>query len=161
MNNTAIFPGSFDPITNGHINLIKRACNLYTNVIVGVAKDTSLKKTFFSYEERLKFVAESLKNFSGVTVKGFSGLLVDFYQAEGACSIIRGLRSTTDFGYEKQLFNVNKLLLPGVEMIFLMATKEEVYISASMVRELALLGKDISAFVPGAVVRAFKLTYGK
>src|SRR3990167_9203266 len=155
MNNTAIFPGSFDPITNGHINLIKRACNLYTNVIVGVAKDTSLKKTFFSYEERLKFVAESLKNFSGVTVKGFSGLLVDFYQAEGACSIIRGLRSTTDFGY------VNKLLLPGVEMIFLMATKEEVYISASMVRELALLGKDISAFVPGAVVRAFKLTYGK
>ena len=159
MNNTVIFPGSFDPLTNGHLNLIERASMLFTHVVVGVAKDTTGRQAIFSYEERCAFVNESLmkalNNRSNISVKGFNGLLVDFYHAESANAVIRGLRSAQDFAYEMQLANVNKKLLPTMETILLMATPEHACISASMVREIAFLGGDISAFVPMPVAKAF------
>lgn len=155
MNNKVIFPGSFDPLTNGHLDLIVRASKLFTSVVVGVAKDTTGRKAFFSYEKRIAFVRESIKKLDNVSVQGFSGLLVDFYKAESASAIVRGLRSSQDFVYELQLANVNKNLLPTIETIFLMAAHEHAYISASMVREIAFLGGDISSFVPEIVMEAF------
>lgn len=150
-----IFPGSFDPITNGHLHLIERASHLFSEVVVAVAQDTSGRKPFFSFEERLRFAQESLSSLEGVTVKGFKGLLIEFYQNEKAQAVVRGVRNTKDFEYELQLAHVNQHLLPGFETIFLPASSEHVVLSASLIREIASLGGDIHLFVPAIVEEAF------
>ena len=156
MNQKVIFPGAFDPFTNGHLNLVQRASVLFSEVIVAVAKDTTGRQPFFSFEERLHMVEASIKTIPHVVVKGFQGLLVDFYSKEQAAAVIRGIRKSTDFEYEFQVTYVNQQLLPGMETIFLTPSKASLFISATMVREIAILKGDISGFVPDAVRLAFE-----
>jgi pantetheine-phosphate adenylyltransferase len=157
MKNKAIFPGSFDPITNGHIHLIERARNIFAEVVVAVAEDTTGRTPLFSFDERLRLVQESLHSLQGVTVKGFKGLLVDFYKTERAQAVVRGVRNTKDFEYELQLAHVNHHLFNGLETVFLPASSGSLFISASMIREIAALGGNIHSFVPTVVEQAFTL----
>jgi pantetheine-phosphate adenylyltransferase len=156
MNQKIIFPGSFDPITKGHLDIIVRASALFSEVVVAVAENTTGKRTIFSFEERLRLVQESIGTMPRVSVKGFRGLLVSLYQTESAHALVRGIRSTSDFEYESQLAQINQQLLPGIETIFLSACAPYLFVSASMVREVALLGGEIDAFVPDVVAQALK-----
>jgi pantetheine-phosphate adenylyltransferase len=150
-----IFPGSFDPITHGHLDLIHRARTLFGEVIVGVAKDTTGRNPFFSFEERTQLVQTCLQGVPGVIVKPFSGLLIDFYKEESAQAIVRGLRNGKDFEYEFQLAQVNHQLLNDMETVFIVAAPQHLFISASLVREIASLGGDVRPFIPDAVVQAY------
>ena len=153
MKKMALYPGTFDPITNGHLEMVVRASVLFDEVIVAVAQDVG-RSTLFPFETRLQLAQTSLKGLPGVRVKGFKGLLVDFYQAEGAQVLVRGVRSAKDFEYEYELMQINQHLLKNVETLFLMPSQANRFISASMVREIARLGGDVSAFVPTPVLKA-------
>ena len=141
----AIYPGTFDPITNGHIDLIQRASNLFDEVIVAIAAN-SKKHPYFSLEERISLCEEVLAC-SNVSVKGFSCLLIDFAKEQNASILIRGLRAVSDFEYEFQLASMNRNLAPDIESVFLMPADEYSFISSSLVKEVASLGGDISKFV--------------
>ena len=157
INNTLIYPGSFDPITLGHLDLLHRAVNLFDNVIVAVAEGP--KKTLFSIEERIAMIEEVLKNEglqSRVTTQGFNSLLVDFMRANNARFVLRGLRTVTDFEFEFQLANVNRRMYPQIETVFLMPDEGLAYISSSLVREIASLNGDLSQFVPATIAAALK-----
>ena len=142
----AVYPGTFDPVTNGHEDLIQRASRLFDHVIVGVAQ-SSAKRPFFSLDERVDLAREVLSPYKNVTVKGFRGLLSQFVNDEQASVILRGLRAVSDFEYEFQLAGMNRRLAPGVETLFLMPSDKYLFLSATIVREIAVLGGDISAFV--------------
>jgi pantetheine-phosphate adenylyltransferase len=146
----AIYPGTFDPPTFGHLDLIERASNLFDHVVVAVGKNSS-KDPLMSIEERVQVLAELSAPFKNVTVTSFEGLLMDFAQKEGAKSIVRGLRAVADFEYEFQIAMVNRKLNPEVDSVFLMTRWEYSYLSSSVVREVAKLGGDISGLVPPAV----------
>lgn len=146
----AVYPGTFDPITNGHLDVIKRACKLFDRIIVGVARD-NYKQTLFSLEERVKLVQEVTRDIPGVEVKAFQGLLVDFVRREGACAIIRGLRAVSDFEYEFQMSIMNKKLAEEVETVFLMTATEYSFLTSSIIRQVASLGGCIRGLVPPAV----------
>ncbi|WP_107851196.1 pantetheine-phosphate adenylyltransferase [Oceanimonas marisflavi] len=150
-----IYPGTFDPITNGHLDLIERASQLFDEVIVGVAFSPS-KRPMFELEERVALVKEVVCNekLSNVTVVGFSGLLVDFAQEYNATVLVRGLRAVSDFEYEFQLANMNRRLMPTLESVFLTPAEENSFISSTLVKEVAIHGGDISQFVPDAVRKA-------
>lgn len=154
-NNRAIYPGTFDPITRGHEDIARRAAGLFAEVIVAVA-DNASKKSFFSLEERVAMVAEALADCSNVRVTSFSGLLVQFMQAQQAGVVLRGLRAVSDFEYEFQLAGMNRRLDAGIETLFLTPAEQYMFISASMVREIALLGGEVAQFVPAAVERRLK-----
>jgi pantetheine-phosphate adenylyltransferase len=142
----AVYPGTFDPITNGHEDLIQRASRLFDEVIVGVAHSQA-KRPFFSMDERVSLASEVLAPYKNVSVMGFSGLLSEFVKEQSASVILRGLRAVSDFEYEFQLAGMNRRLAPGVETLFLTPSDKYLFLSATIVREIAVLGGDISAFV--------------
>lgn len=153
MKRTAIYPGTFDPITNGHTDLVHRATRLFDRVIVAVA-DAPLKNPAFSCEERVTLAHHAFKSLATVEVCSFSNLLVDFVRDRNADVIIRGLRAVSDFEYEFQLAGMNRRLAPDIETVFLMPAEQYSYISSSLVREIAALGGNISEFVAPVVVAA-------
>jgi pantetheine-phosphate adenylyltransferase len=142
----AVYPGTFDPITNGHEDLIQRASRLFDHVVVGVAHSQS-KRPFFSLEERVTLAREVLAPYQNVSVLAFSGLLSQFVKEQSAGVILRGLRAVSDFEYEFQLAGMNRRLAPGVETLFLTPSDKYLFLSATIVREIAVLGGDIAAFV--------------
>ena len=152
---TAIYPGTFDPITNGHVDLVQRACRLFDHVIVAIAAgSSSAKAPVFTLEERVALAKEVLTGCDNIEVCGFDTLLVDFMQDKGARVIIRGLRAVSDFEYEFQLASMNRKLAPEVETVFLTPAEQFSFISSSLVREIASLGGDVSPFVHEKVATA-------
>ncbi|CAM3021583.1 pantetheine-phosphate adenylyltransferase [Vibrio diazotrophicus] len=148
-----LYPGTFDPITNGHLDLIERAANMFDEVIIAVAASPS-KQTMFTLDERVAFAREVTKHLDNVTAKGFSGLLVDFAKQEQANVLIRGLRTTVDFEYEFGLTNMYRRLMPGLESVFLTPAEEHAFISSTIVREVAIHGGNVDQFVPEVVANA-------
>ncbi|MGL6027442.1 MAG: pantetheine-phosphate adenylyltransferase [Vibrio sp.] len=148
-----IYPGTFDPITNGHLDLIERTAQMFDQVIVAIATSPS-KNTLFSLDERVDFVRAVTAHLDNVTAQGFSGLLVDFAQAQQANVLIRGLRTTVDFEYEFGLTNMYRRLMPGLESVFLTPSEEHAFISSTIVREVAIHGGNVDAFVPPLVAAA-------
>ena len=157
--NTAIYPGTFDPITNGHSDLVQRAAKLFDRVIVAIATGSG-KQPEFSIDERLALASEVLAPIEGVEVRAFDTLLVDYARECGANVILRGLRAVSDFEYEFQLASMNRHLAPEVETLFLTPAEEYAYISSSLVREIAALGGDVSPFVHENVVAALQRHLG-
>lgn len=143
---TVIYPGTFDPITLGHADIVSRAAPLFEKLIVAVAGSTA-KNTVFSADERVELAADILQEFSNVEVKRFDGLMVEFARANRASLILRGLRAVTDFEYEFQLAGMNRKLMPEADTVFLPTSEKFTYISSSLVREIAALGGDITDFV--------------
>ena len=149
----AVYPGTFDPITNGHEDLIQRASRLFTEVIVGVAHSQA-KRPFFSLDERLQLARDVLAPYPNVKALGFTGLLSEFVKQHEAGVILRGLRAVSDFEFEFQMALMNRKLEGTVETIFLMPKEEYTYLSSRLVKEVARLGGDVSKFVPGIVATA-------
>jgi len=156
----AVYPGTFDPITNGHEDLIQRASRLFDHVVVGVAHSQA-KRPFFSLDERVAIAGEVLAPYANVKVMGFSGLLSEFLREQEATVILRGLRAVSDFEYEFQLAGMNRRLAPGVETLFLTPSDKYLFLSATIVREIAVLGGDISAFVHPVTAERMKAKTGK
>ncbi len=150
MKTIAIYPGSFDPITNGHIDLIHRACKLFDEVIIAIAQNAN-KTSLLPIDQRIEAVKASITSISNTRVLGFNSLLVNFAKDHNAQIIIRGLRAVSDFEYEFQLSGMNKRLNPRIETLFMTPSEEFANISSSLVREIFSLGGDISAFVPAPV----------
>jgi pantetheine-phosphate adenylyltransferase len=158
MPNQIIYPGTFDPITNGHIDLIERASRLFDQVVVAIA--TSEKKaTLFALAEREHLVRETLAKYRGVEICTYPGLLIEFARSKKVMTVLRGLRAISDYEYELQLTNLNRVLEPKLETVFLTPSDKYAYISASTVREIASFGGDISAFVPTEVQEALKIKF--
>jgi pantetheine-phosphate adenylyltransferase len=146
----AVYPGTFDPITSGHEDLVRRASGIFQQIVVAVA-DSRAKGTLFTYEERLQIAREVLSVYPNVTVEGFSGLLKDFVERVGARVVMRGLRGVADFEYEFQMAGMNHYLMPEVDTIFLAPTDGFQFVTGTLVREIALFGGDVSRFVPPLV----------
>lgn len=150
---TAIYPGSFDPVTNGHLDVIRRAALLFDRLVIAVA-DNSEKRPLFGPEARVRLIRESLADLPQVEVTSFRGLLVDFAHERGAVAIVRGLRAVTDFEYEFQMALMNRTLRADVETVFVAAREEYTYLSSRIIKEVARLGGDIARFVPPPVETA-------
>ena len=148
----AVYPGTFDPLTRGHEDLVRRASTLFDAVILAVA-DSRSKKPFFTLEERLDMARQVLADIDNVEVMGFNGLLIDFARQNNARVVVRGLRAVSDFEYEFQLAGMNRNLSPDMETVFLTPSEQHMFISATLVREIAMFGGDISKFVH-PIVRA-------
>ena len=157
---TAIYPGSFDPITNGHLDVIERAARLFDHLIIAVA-DNSEKRPMFSPDERVRLIAESVAGLPNVEVTSFRGLLVDFASSRGAMVVVRGLRAVTDFEYEFQMALMNRTLRDDVETVFLASREEYTYLSSRIIKEVARLGGDVSRMVPSAVSLALPVALGR
>lgn len=156
--NIAVYPGTFDPITNGHVDIINRAAALYDQVVLGIAKDSS-KTLAFNKEERLSMVKEVVAGNSKIIVESFDSLVVKFARKHQARAIVRGLRAVSDFEHEFQMAQLNKKLAPEIETLFIMASPEYAYLSSSAVKEIAEFGGDISNLVPQAVELKIKSRY--
>jgi pantetheine-phosphate adenylyltransferase len=155
----AIFPGSFDPITNGHLDVINRGMKLFDELIVAVGK-SPLKNQLFSPAERVEMIAELIKGLPGVSVEGFEGLTVGYAKEKKADVILRGLRSLTDMNYELELAMTNRSVA-GIETVFIMTTEQYGFISSTLIRQVASLGGDISNMVPANVNRRLKERFSK
>lgn len=154
---TAIYPGTFDPMTVGHIDVANRASKMFDDLIIGVAGDPSAKKTpYFNLEERVSMATEILSHLPNVQVRAFSGLLVNFAAEVNAGVIVRGLRAISDFEYEVQIAGVNRHLSPAVETVFIAASQDYTFLSSSIVKEIAKLGGDYSDFVDPLVIKEFE-----
>ena len=151
MTKIVLYPGTFDPITNGHLDLIERATRLFDKVIVAVA-NSSGKNPLFDIEQRISLVEKAVADLDNVSVCGFKGLLVDLAKEKNATVLLRGLRAVSDFEYEFQLANMNRQLAPDVESLFLTPSQKYSFISSTLVREVASLGGDVSRFVPPVVL---------
>ena len=149
----AIYPGSFDPVTNGHLDVIERGRKLFDEVVVAVAHNDE-KQPLFSLEQRLDLLQKTAGQIENVQIAEFSGLLVEFARAQGARAVIRGLRAVSDFEFEFQMALMNRNLNAAVETIFLMPKEEYTYLSSRIVKEIARLGGDVANFVPDCVVKA-------
>lgn len=147
---TAVYPGSFDPVTSGHLDIIERAAHLFDKVIVAVAPNTQ-KNPLFTTQERLSLLRKVCESFSNVSVDFFSGLLVNYALAHGARAIVKGLRAVSDFEFELQMAQMNRRLAPEVHTVFMMTTTEHSYLSSSIVKEIAALGGSVKGLVPGVV----------
>ena len=147
----AVYPGTFDPITNGHIDLVTRAAKMFDHVIVAVAKNRD-KQPLFDMDERVGLANNALGKLDNVSVVGFDNLLVDFAQSHQASVILRGLRAVSDFEFEFQLAGMNRNLAPDIETIFLTTAEHYAYLSSSLVKEVARLGGDVTKFVPKQVI---------
>lgn len=148
----ALYPGSFDPITNGHIDVIQRITKLFDHVIIAVLNNQD-KKDFISLQDRLKLINESLSGIKNVSVESFSGLTVEYAKSKGADVIIRGLRAASDFEYELEMSQINYFLSNGIETVFLMTNPKFSFIRSSRVKEVVTLGGDVKEFVPNAVYK--------
>lgn len=156
MKRVAVYPGSFDPLTNGHLNIIKRAANQYDELVVAVVVNPN-KNTMFSLDERLKMIEQSTMDISNVRIDSFEGLLADYVNYNEFSAVIRGLRNEQDFVYEEQMASINsKLYNKGTETVFLMTLPEYSYLSSSAVREINSLGGDISDMVPENIYNVMK-----
>lgn len=154
-----VYPGTFDPITNGHLDLVERASRLFDEVVVAIAASEK-KKPLFDLEQRIQLAREVVSHLPNVEVKGFSKLLVFFCQEEKANVLLRGLRAVSDFEYEFQLANMNRALDHSIETAFLTPSEHLSFISSSLVREISSLGGDVSPFVPGPVLAALQAKHG-
>jgi pantetheine-phosphate adenylyltransferase len=155
-----IYPGTFDPITNGHVDLVERAARLFDRVVVAIAY--SEKKTpLFPLEQRVALCREALAHVQNVEVVGFSNLLIEFAKSQGSSCVLRGLRAVADFEYEFQLANMNRAMYPEFESVFLTPSEHLSYISSSLVREIAALNGDVSPFVPEPVNQALRQRFNK
>ncbi|MBQ7574767.1 MAG: pantetheine-phosphate adenylyltransferase [Clostridia bacterium] len=154
----AVYPGSFDPVTNGHLDIIERASKIYDRVIVGVLINGA-KKPLFDAEERVELLKSVTADLDNVEIDSFSGLLVDFAKEKNACVIIKGLRTVNDFEYEFQMALLNKALNPNIETMFMMTNTKYSYISSSMVKELAAFKGDLNGFVPTQIIEKIKEKY--
>jgi pantetheine-phosphate adenylyltransferase len=148
----ALYPGSFDPLTNGHLDILSRACRLADKVVVAILENDA-KTPLFSVSERIEMIREIVGGDESTPVRSFSGLLVDFAQEVGATLIVRGLRAVSDYEYELQMALMNRRLIPSIETVFLMAKEEYSYVSSRLVKEVAGLGGDVSGLVPESVRR--------
>ena len=158
MQKTAVYPGTFDPITNGHIDLIRRATHVFDKIVVGIAANPD-KQPLFNLDERVQLATTVLTDLPQVEVCGFSGLLVDFARNQHAVAVLRGLRAVSDFEFEFQLASMNRHLDPELESIFLTPAEQFSFISSALVREVASLGGDVSQFVHPLVMDALKNKY--
>src|SRR6266446_6908462 len=150
---TVIYPGSFDPLTNGHLDVVQRAAKLFDQVVVAIAKNES-KQPFFTLEERLELVTQAVKTIPNVSTDAFDGLLVDYVEKRAGQAVIRGLRAVSDFEFEFQLALMNRKLNERIETIFMMPKDTYTFLSSRIVKEIAQLGGDVSAFVPAHVQTA-------
>ncbi len=155
MNHKAVYPGTFDPITLGHEDLVRRAARLFDTVIVAVA-DSSAKRPFFTLDERVAMARTVLKDLKNVEVTGFSGLLMKFVRQHKVRVVVRGLRAVSDFEHEFQLAGMNRGMYPDVETLFLTPGEQYMFVSATIVREISVLGGDVRKFVPPHVARKMK-----
>ena len=151
-----IYPGTFDPVTFGHIDLINRALAIFDEVVVAVDKHRTEKKPLFSIEERMDFIRRAVKETPGVTVESFDGLVVDYARKKGASAMIRGIRMLSDFEYEFQMALTNRKLASDIETIFLMPHESYAYLTSRLIKEVASLKGDIRAFAPDFVVKAIQ-----
>jgi len=151
----AIYPGSFDPVTNGHLDIVKRGSHLFDRVIVAVSENTQ-KKPYFSLPERLDFLRQALRGQKNVSVEHFSGLLADFFRLKKASAVIRGLRAISDFEYEFQMALMNRRQAGTLETVFLMPDERYTYLSSSLAREVSRLGGNVHGLVPSIVEKALK-----
>jgi pantetheine-phosphate adenylyltransferase len=157
----AVYPGTFDPITNGHLDVLQRALGIFGRVIVTIAPNIR-KNPLFSTDERMEFIRDALPQHLGrLEFAVFEGLLVDFCRSRGASVIVRGLRALADFEYEFQFAHMNRRLAPGVDTVFFMTDERNHYVSSSLVKEVASLGGDVTGLVPAAVVAALGAKYRK
>ena len=148
----AIYPGTFDPPTNGHLDIVERAAKLFDRVVVGVGMNRA-KKPFFKDEERMALMREACSRFANVEIQGFDTLMVDFARSVGARFVIRGIRALSDFEFEFEMANMNRRLAPEIEMVFLMTSPEHLFLSASRVKELAAFGARVDDMVPPNVAK--------
>ena len=151
----AVYPGTFDPLTRGHEDLVRRASKLFDSLILGIA-DSRAKRTYFTLDERIEIAREVLGDVKNLQVVGFDGLLIDFVRKQGARVVLRGLRAVSDFEYEFQLAGMNRNLFPEMETVFLTPSEQHMFISATLVREIAALGGDVSEFVHPVVAKRLK-----
>jgi len=156
----AVYPGSFDPITNGHLNIIERSCKIFDKLIVTVAHNAA-KAPVFTLDERIDLVKKSVAHLNNVTVDTFDGLLVDYMTKIGINTVIRGLRAISDFEYEFQIAHINHRLGKEIDTLFMMTSEEYFYVSSSIVREVAMLGGNIKGLVPDPVEQSFKQKYSR
>jgi len=156
----AIYPGSFDPITNGHLDIIKRASNIFDKVIVVIAEN-SRKKSFFSIEEKKVMINKVVKDLKGIEVQSFEGLLIDCVRSNKANVILRGMRAISDFEYESQFALINKKMAPEIETIFMVTSTKYSYLNSSIVKEIASLNGCISDLVPAYVAKQLKIKFSK
>jgi pantetheine-phosphate adenylyltransferase len=152
---TAICPGSYDPVTFGHLDIINRAAKIFERVVVGVVRDPQHKAPMFSVEERVEFLKDALADLDNVEVDVFSELVVDFARRWGATTMVKGLRVTSDFEWEFQMNHLNRTLAPDVETMYVMARPQYSFVSSSGVKEIAAFGGNVEELVPGAVARRF------
>ncbi len=156
-----VYPGTFDPITNGHIDVIKRALKIFDELIVAVAISSYKKVPIFSIEERLNFIRESVGDLENLSIEPFDGLLVKFAKQKGAVAIIRGLRAVSDYEFEIQLAHANRRLYREIETVFLMPSEEFSFLSSSLVKEIAYFGGSVKNLVPPVVEKALKQKFQK
>jgi pantetheine-phosphate adenylyltransferase len=155
MTRLAIYPGSFDPITNGHVDIVRRALAMFDHVIVAIANNLR-KAPLFSVEERKAHILSAVANEPRVEVDAFEGLLVDYVKRRGSSIVVRGLRALADFEYEFQLAHMNRRLGNDIDTVFLMTSEKDFYVSSSLVKEVALLGGDVAGLVPPEVEKALR-----
>lgn len=155
---TAVYPGSFDPLTNGHLDIIERSVHIFDKVILAIAKE-NYKESLFSVEKRIEMITEALKDYETVEIEAFEGLLVHYAKKKGACALIRGLRAVSDFEYEFQMSLMNRKLEPEVETVFLMTSAENAFISSTMIKQVASLQGNIHGLVPPIVEEALFQTF--
>src|SRR5437879_4396526 len=155
-----IYPGSFDPPTNGHVDIVERSARLFDRVVIGVGRNLA-KKTVFTAEERIELMREACASYRNVEVRAFDGRQVEFARACGASFIVRGIRALSDFEFEFEMANMNRSLAAGIEMVYLMTAPEYLFVSASRVKELAAFGAPIDKYVPANVAKRLKAEMGK
>jgi pantetheine-phosphate adenylyltransferase len=160
MKHVAVYPGTFDPVTNGHVDLVERSLRIFDEVIVAVAANPK-KAPLFPLDERIAMFTEVIAHFSNVVIEGFDGLLVDYVKQKKAAGIIRGLRAVSDFEYEMQMALMNRRLDSAIETVFLMPNEEYSFITSTIVKEAASYGGDVSSLVPKVVVEKLKKKFGK
>lgn len=159
MTRLAVYPGSFDPFTNGHLDIVRRAAGLFDRVVVAVARNSS-KNSFFTVEERIDLLKECVAEMPAVEVSSFTGLLVDYCKSVGARVIVRGIRAVTDFDYEYAIFQLNQELNSEVETVFLLAGKQYSFVSSTLIKEVARYGRSVEDHAPACVSQALLKKFG-